>query len=383
MVQKLKTIATAAITLILLSSMSDLAFGKLIEVPSENQFDYWYWRQPPYIISPGYQGYPYVLPSSEIVLWGGKTNNILFSYTRDDQRDSPYPEGLYRSYDSGQNWDHLPFNFYDNDFLSLIVHPISPTIMLVGTANSNLPGGMYRSSDGGDTWENVLANRIIYDIEVDPSNSNRIYASTCCWGGVFRSEDYGQTWNKISDQAIGDIEVHPITPDILFGARYFSTNRDEGIYRSDNAGETWIQIANIGGQSNIIIDSNQPNRMFAFGRSYGGIWRTEDGGVNWVDLSSGLPYIVSSPTVLSAALDSNHGALWIGLKYDGILVSHDYGVTWSESNNGIPFFIGSIFGPQCTSITIALNGAIATNCSGRVYVKNRLETIYLPLIINK
>jgi photosystem II stability/assembly factor-like uncharacterized protein len=369
---------------LLLFIISDLAIGEPVAARPITQRASWYWawRQPPYIIVYDWLGYPWVFPHSEIVTQGGENNDILYSETMDDENLSPYPKGLYRSNDKGVNWEHLAFSFDNNDIQTLKFHPTNPNIILAGTYNSSAPGGMYRSSDSGDTWENVLAGRIIYDIEVDPLNPNIIYTSTCCWGGIYKSEDYGLTWNQISDQFIQDLQSHPVSPNVLFGARYISTNPEEGIYRSDDGGETWTQIANLGGQPKIIIDTDSPSQMFAFGRDYGGVWRTDDNGETWTDLSSRLPHIIADPTVYSAAIDPNDDSIWIGLKYDGMLVSYDHGDTWTETNNGIPFYGGGIFGPQCTSITVLSDDTIAINCEGRIYVRISAKTSFLPLITN-
>ena len=123
--------------------------------------------------------------------------------------------------------------------------------------------------------------------------------------------------------------------------------------------------------------------MYSFGRDYGGIWRTEDGGKNWVNLSAGLPHIIADPTVLSAVIDPHDDSLWIGLKYDGILVSYDHGNTWEEVNDGIPFFGGGIFGPQCTSLAISSNDDFVINCDGRIYVRINIKTIFLPAMIQQ
>jgi photosystem II stability/assembly factor-like uncharacterized protein len=380
-----KTIVFQFAALALLLQIPTLAFGKY-DGSSRNPRHpewYWEWRQPPFIISFDELGYPNVLPSSESVTWGGANNNEIFSETMDDQHISPHPKGIYYSTDHGITWKHMPYDFNGNDIQSLTIHPITHTVILAGTFNHYFPGGMYRSSDGGDSWKNVLPDRIIYHIEVDPITPNRIFASTCCWGGIFRSDDYGQIWKQVSDQALFDIEAHPTQKDVLFGARYFSTNPEEGIYRSDDSGETWTQIAFLDGQSRIIIDPSYPNRMYSFGRGYGGIWRTEDGGKNWVNLSAGLPHVIADPSVLSAVIDPQDDSLWIGLKYDGMLVSYDHGNTWEEVNNGIPFFGGGIFGPQCTSIAISSNDDFAINCSGRLYVRVIIKTTFLPAMINQ
>ncbi len=353
-------------------------------IGSTNKFESWYWtwRQPPFIIVYDEFGYPNVFPHSEIVTHSGEINDILYSETMDDQNLSPYPKGIYRSYDLGLNWDHIAFTFYGNDIQALKIHPTDPNIILAGTYNSYGLGGIYRSANAGNTWDNVLAGRLIYDIEVDSLNPSIIYTSTCCWGGIYKSNDYGLTWYQISDQFLQDLQSHPTIPDLLFGARYISTNPEEGIYRSDDSGVTWNQIANLGGQPKIMIDPNLPDRIYAYGRDYGGIWRTVDGGQTWDDLSASLPIIIAPPTVLSAVIDPTDDSIWIGLKYDGMLVSHDHGDTWSEVNSGIPFYGGGIWGPQCTSITILSNDTMVINCEGRIYIRMRSQTSFLPLILH-
>lgn len=99
-----------------------------------------------------------------------------------------------------------------------------------------------------------------------------------------------------------------------------------------------------------------------------------------MDLSSNLPYIVAEPSVQSAVIDSKNNALWIGLKYGGIMFSNDYGETWVDTNNGIPFFGGSIFGPQCRSITISPDSKLAIACNGRIYTENFLDVIWIPIV---
>lgn len=381
---RLLTSGVVLFILALITSAPDAATGKLPDRTTSIDVAVWYWewRQPPYVILIGYLNYPYVVPASELVVWGGENSSILYTETTDIVDDSPYAKGLYRSYDAGLTWENINDGFSDNIIETLVVNPDYPAILLAGTDNRESPGGMYRSIDGGDSWENVIEGRIIYDIEVSPAASNIIYASTCCWGGIFRSDDYGQTWKQISDAALEDLEVHPTQPEVIFGARQLSTTSEEGIYRSDNAGKTWTQIANIGGQHWIIIDDENPDRMYAFGRSYGGIWRTENGGQDWVDLSSGLPYVVTEPTVMSAALDFQEDLLWIGLKYGGILVSGDHGNSWAEVNTGLPFVGAGIFGPQCTSIAISPHhNRLAISCSGRLFVNNIHQLMFLPLIV--
>ena len=86
----------------------------------------------------------------------------------------------------------------------LVTHPLTPTIMLTGFDRTYYQGGIYLSEDAGETWVSVLPYLYIYDIEIDPRNSNTIYAASLSSvaspsppAGIYRSEDAGKTWEYI------------------------------------------------------------------------------------------------------------------------------------------------------------------------------------------
>ena len=58
-------------------------------------------------------------------------------------------------------------------------------------------GGIFLSTDGGATWRNVLAkDQHIYDVALDPRNSNVAYAAGF-ESSAWRSLDRGETWQRI------------------------------------------------------------------------------------------------------------------------------------------------------------------------------------------
>ena len=332
----------------------------------------WLWRQPPYQIV-----FPYAIPSVQMVAWGGADNNIIYAGSS-FSNESTIPYGIYRSADYGLTWDYLgEVDENENEFLSkIVVHPTSPNVVFAGFSIASYEGGIYRSEDGGDSWVNVLPYVSITDVTVDPSNTATMYATglgsathmTPSTAGVYKSTDMGQTWTQISTSYFNDIKVHPTSPNILFSARYFSTNSYEGIYRSDDSGQTWKQISDIQ-LSHIVINKNNPDQMFIFGESYIGIWRTDDGGNNWINVNSNLPTDVNVPSVLSAIFDPmQSNTLWIGLKYEGMYVSYNGGEVWQQVSDGLPFSDTGIFGPQCGSSDIS-GGQMVISCSDRLFVR--------------
>src|SRR6185295_18753292 len=93
--------------------------------------------------------------------------------------------------------------------------------------------GVFRTTDGGATWTSLGlgATRRIGAIEVDPSNSDRIYVaamgsqfSTGPDRGLYRSEDGGANWTKVlfvnDSTGVIDIAINPVHPETVYCATW-------------------------------------------------------------------------------------------------------------------------------------------------------------------
>ena len=269
---------------------------------------YWALRQPPYeIVAAG--GYPYFVPSVEVVAWGGPDRNFIYAGTADPLNETEIPHGVYRSANEGRSWEYLGKVDEKEAIKVLTVHPTKPNIILAGFDRTYYQGGIYLSEDSGDTWTSVLPYLTVKDIEIDPTNPSIMYATGLgamfppLQNGVYKSIDEGRTWHFVSTSYFLDIEVYPESPNVLFATRYYSTNPEEGVYRSDDSGQTWKQISGIQ-QSHIVINDKNPNQMFIFGTHYYGIWRTDDTAQTWSDVTN-LPYVIAPPTIQTAIFESD------------------------------------------------------------------------------
>jgi len=349
---------------------------------------FWVWRQPPFIIE-YVDGYPYVIPSVAVVAWGGADGDVLFvgNYTGSDPAGIEH--GIYRSNDFGTTWDYLGKVDENEGIGKLVVHPTDPTIVFAGFGRTYYQGGVYRSADGGDTWVSVLPYLIVIDIEVDNNNPNIIYATGNVSGGmpnygvqtgIYKSLDYGVTWEHISNMYFSDLEVHPINSNTIIAARTFSTNSIEGIYRSVDAGINWEQISTL--QLNrVTINPENPSQMFIYGNAYKGIWRTDNDGETWRNVTSNLPQVISSQTIYTARfVPGSPNEIWVSLKYDGMYVSYNSGESWHHQSNGLPFLGMGIFGPQCGSSDIS-SDRFVIECSGRVYIQGFYYEVFLPITL--
>ncbi len=186
-------------------------------------------------------------------------------------------------------------------------------------------GGVWKTKDYGITWKNIsdgyFSTPSIGAIRVVPSNPEIVYVGTGSDGlrsnvitgkGVYKSKDSGKSWKHTGLEKVGQIgalEIHPDKPDIVFVAaigQAFQPNKERGIYRSLNGGKDWQQVFYLSdtiGAVDIEFAPSNPEILYASmwraerkpwtiisgGEKAGGIYKSEDGGNNWIKLTRGLP----------------------------------------------------------------------------------------------
>ncbi len=138
--------------------------------------------------------------------------------------------GLYKSTDSGGSWTKLT-SFPAFDVLTIDYDGATNTLYVGATDNFdfNSDGGLYRSSDGGLTWTKIFDHTRVSDVEIDPADSNTIYAASQPWyevwlpgvsPGVYKTTDGGGSWSNItgniSHTFIDVLKINPDEPSQLF-----------------------------------------------------------------------------------------------------------------------------------------------------------------------
>ena len=276
-------------------------------------------------------------------------------------------DGIYKSSDAGKTWAHLglrdgqqiPALAVDSHdpnrlFAAVLGHPYGP-----GTER-----GIFRSTDGGVTWQKALykdENTGGSDVELDPTNSNVIYASLwqtrlAPWedhnsyegtgGGLFKSSDGGNTWRKLTkglpqDLVQINVAIAPSQPGRLYATvsttqpSSYSSGEGLGFYRSDDSGENWYRATTdprpamkIGGGDLPITRVDPKNADIVYSTSLVTV-RSTDGGKTW-------------KSIRGAPGGDDYQNLWINpqnpntilLASDqGAIVTLNGGETWSSWYN--------------------------------------------------
>jgi len=173
-----------------------------------------------------------------------------------------YGDGVYKSVDGGQNWEHLGLE-KTRHISDVVVHPHDAAVVFVaaqGTVHGpNSERGIYKSTDGGKTWRQTLfvdEHSGASGLSIDPANPRILYAAT--WqhqrypwkvvsGGpgsaIWKSVDSGETWKKIVEGLPAElgkigVSVSPADPRRVYAIVEAEKSR-AGLYRSDDGGQHW------------------------------------------------------------------------------------------------------------------------------------------------
>ncbi len=214
--------------------------------------------------------------------------------------------GIWVTYDGGFNWFKTNFGSSRsaNTFngYKIVVHPTNHNILMAACTS-----GFFRSTDGGINWTQIIFNTI-FDIEFDPSDANRVYASAA--NRFYLSTDNGVTFPFAQQTAIAgtnrlEIGVSPNNSNYVYllggpygGGGAVGTNTFGGLYRSTTKGAAnsftlrrnnpnvlcWestgvITTTNDNDQSGydlaIAVNNNNAEHVMVAGKI---IWQSTDGG---------------------------------------------------------------------------------------------------------
>jgi|GEM_PF-1107918 len=278
--------------------------------------------------------------------------------------------GVYKTTNQGQTWSRITTSlnvqrgwvrFYGTPQPYGLTMNQADTAMLFYTSAV----AVVRTTNAGQTWQQCYTESIgpddnwksrgleitcIRHIVVDPIDSNKIYVGLGD-GGTWRSTDRGNSFKWIHDemQPTGNtdffIAIHPESSNILYAATGPWTTDSGLIWRSSDAGENWILLStNLPGRRAIcpiLIDPTNPQVIYIWMNRYG-VYKTTDGGSNWVSKNNGLaitpgsdsfqqarPYVLAmakqNPSTLYLCLSqrekvyktTNGGELWFELNLPG------------------------------------------------------------------
>ncbi len=239
--------------------------------------------------------------------------------------------GIWKTTNAGASFKPI-FDKYCQSIGAMAIDQKNPRVIYAGTGESNMRNsvsigdGLYKSTDAGDNWTKIGLDSTehISKIIIDPKNSDIIYiaAPGPLWSdgthrGLYKSTDAGKTWNKIlyinEKTGCADIAVDPENTNIIYATTWqfrrlpYSFNSGgpgSGMYKSNDAGKTWKELskglpAKPFGRVALTLAPSSPKNMLAIVESANtGLYISSDGGENWKQQSASFN-VVSRPFYFS------------------------------------------------------------------------------------
>lgn len=237
------------------------------------------------------------------------------------------------------------------------------------------PGALFVSDDRGESWREVPAltdhptrakwspgagGLMVHSMAFDASKPSRLTVGLSA-AGVFRSEDEGRTWSARNSgvradflpdtfpevgQCVHHMEIHSQQPNVLYQQNHC------GVYRSEDAGDSWTDISeglpsrfgfpfavlpHDGDTVFVVPEESDAARVTVDGRL--GIYRSRNRGRSWDLLTRGLPQSGAFLNVMRMAMTTDvHDAagVYVGTQGGQLLASADGGDSWNVLFNWLP-----------------------------------------------
>ena len=255
----------------------------------------------------------------------------------------------------------------------LSVDPASGAILAAGGSPWYGPA-VFRSDDLGSTWTHSSEGLTYGDDGPKVATIwNVTAAHGAIWAGVepaglFRSDDDGATWSHVSglrdhpsrpgwQPGAGGLICHTIVPHPTDTTRMWVAISAVGTFATEDDGATWEArnrgVAAVGGPDlypetgqcvhKLVMAAGDPDRFYQ--QNHSGVYRSADAGLNWEDISEGLP---SEFGFVMAAHPRDANTGWVipmthpeegRLAPDGALAvwrTSDRGDSWERHGDGLP-----------------------------------------------
>lgn len=212
-----------------------------------------------------------------------------------------YPHALYATNDDGKNWRQMAVPaLQGGEIASVAASPAANGVMYVAG-----PGlGVLRSDDGGKTWiarNDGLPTHDVIAVAAHTTQPDTVY-SVVKDSGVYRSQDDGKTWRLMDRSIKAGIRqlIHSNMPGSMQSGWLFAAT-DNGIRRAMDCFCLWQDAGKLGTPvRSIAYDPRQPEHIFAATEK--GLFRSTDGGENWIQIMAPVSDIAALAITPSGTL---------------------------------------------------------------------------------
>lgn len=274
--------------------------------------------------------------------------------------------GVWKSEDYGTTWENISDGYFNTPSIGAIEVAVNDAnIVYVGTGSDGLRSnvisgkGVYKSINAGKTWQHIGLKNVgqIGAVEIDPNNHNIVWVAAIgnafkanTERGIYKTIDGGKNWEKvlyISDKVgFSDLEFLPGNSDIIYAAAWKAErkpwtiisggNKDEGgIYKSMNGGKDWVKLETglpkgTIGKIDLAVSPADSSVLYAVieapGKE-GGLYKSTNQGKSFVQVSSDKRLVNRPFYYTNIELDPTNANI-IYSNANPLIKSKDGGKTW-------------------------------------------------------
>lgn len=207
-------------------------------------------------------------------------------------------QGFYKSLDGGGNWQQLNAGLGSSGSQNVRSVALGRQLIVIGTSD-----GVYKSTDGGKSWQPMGLQGLDVSAVTFAQYSNPtvilagIDGTKDAGSRLVRTVDLGANWIPLTQGVPTDLVVTTIAAGPVPSGqnlRPLFVAGSGGVYKSDDGGQDWAQLSGLPPQGfNALVTSPyDSNIVYAAsdggGGGGGGVWRSTDRGGTWTALSGGL-----------------------------------------------------------------------------------------------
>lgn len=255
--------------------------------------------------------------------------------------------GMFKSIDGGEFWfakngiDSSKSTISSANITDVAFDPFDSNVMHIGTEES----GMFRSINNGESWKRIVddnntlsSNAKINKIAISSRDSSHILVAAFQNnnGAIFKTEDAGRSWKQVyivpvSKQDVRSVVMDPLNSDVLYAGTTAG-----GFLVSSDGGDSWRVLKWFTNPiDKIIISPSSTNEIFAVMKNKA-VFRTNDKGANWTDLTSTFSGYPSAIKIENLVIDPTRtNVLYLTSAY-GLLRSDDSGNSWKPIKILVP-----------------------------------------------
>ncbi len=255
----------------------------------------------------------------------------------------------------------------------IAIHPEDENTWYVAVGS----GGVWKTTNAGVTWKSIFDGQGSYSIgclSIDPQNPNIVWVGSgedvggrhVGYGdGIYKSEDGGKTWENMGlkkSEHISRIVIHPENQDVLWVSAQgpqWSPGGERGIFKTIDGGKNWekqLGDEEFTGATDLIIDPRDPDVLYAAtwqhhrtvaaymgGGPKTAIYKTTDGGSNWIELKNGLPKGNKGKIGLAISPqnpDVVYAVIELDRRTGGLYRSTNRGASWVKMSDAVSLGTG-------------------------------------------